>query len=68
MNLLAGPVTAQLFNPTNGSYSAITGSPFTNQGTHTMATPGDNGFGVNDWLLVLNAKRPDDASGARPPR
>ncbi len=55
MNLdrLAGPVKAQWFNPASGEYVAIAGSPFPNRGTHAFETPGDNGTGDNDWLLVL---------------
>jgi Protein of unknown function (DUF4038)/WSC domain/Putative collagen-binding domain of a collagenase len=51
--LLSGPVTARWYDPTNGAYTAITGSPFENAGTHAFATPGNNSRGVPDWVLVL---------------
>lgn len=53
LDRLAGPVKAQWFNPASGEYVAIAGSPFPNRGTHAFETPGDNGTGDNDWLLVL---------------
>ncbi len=54
MNNFAGTsVTAQWYDPTNGTFTAITGSPFPNTGTQTFATPGTNSAGDPDWVLVL---------------
>lgn len=50
---------ARWFNPTDGKYRAIDGSPFANRGLRDFATPGDNGTGANDWVLVLEAGRKD---------
>ncbi len=54
LSKLSGVVTAQWYNPTNGTYSDIAGSPLANSGSQTFATPGNNGSGTNDWVLVLS--------------
>jgi len=51
-----GMVTARWFNPVKGSYTHIPDSPFPNTGIQVFTTPGDNGTGTNDWLLLLEAK------------
>jgi hypothetical protein len=50
--LMAGSVTAQWFDPTNGAYSSA-GSGLT--GSHSFTHPGSNNDGNPDWLLVLSA-------------
>jgi fibronectin type 3 domain-containing protein len=50
----SGPVTAQWYDPSNGAYTAISGSPFQNSGTHQFTTPGNNHDGNPDWVLVLH--------------
>jgi len=52
---LSGPARARWYNPTSGAFSDIAGSPFANTGERDFATPGDNGTGANDWVLVLEA-------------
>jgi len=53
MSKFAGPtVTAQWYDPTNGTFTAVPGS-FPNFGTQTFATPGNNSAGDPDWVLVL---------------
>jgi hypothetical protein len=52
---LAGPTTARWYNPTTGTYAAVSGSPFPNTGSRVFASPGNNGAGANDWVLVLEA-------------
>jgi hypothetical protein len=42
--------TARWYNPSNGSYTTISGSPFHNSGSRTFSPP-SNG----DWVLVLKA-------------
>jgi hypothetical protein len=49
------PVTARWFDPTNGTFTATSGSPFTNSDSHEFTTPGNNSSGDSDWLLVLQA-------------
>jgi hypothetical protein len=56
MSRLSGKVRARWFNPVSGSYSEIAGSPFANSGSMDFSTPGDNGTGMNDWVLILEAK------------
>jgi hypothetical protein len=56
MNAFSGPVTAQWYDPTNGTYTPI-GSGLANSGSRTFTSPGANSAGDNDWLLVLKAAR-----------
>jgi hypothetical protein len=51
-------VTARWYDPTNGSYQVVSGSPFANAGTRGFATPGTNSAGANDWVLVLSTTAP----------
>ena len=55
MSKLQNGVTARWFDPTDDAFQAIAGSPFSNQGAHEFATPGKNGAGDPDWVLVLEA-------------
>jgi hypothetical protein len=52
----SGPVSARWYNPTNGDFSAISDKPIGNSGPHTLQTPGNNGTGANDWLLILKVR------------
>jgi hypothetical protein len=55
----AGPVTAHWFNPADGRLAPVPGSPFANSGARQIQSPGDNGTGVNDWLLILETASGD---------
>jgi chitodextrinase len=55
MTKLAGQVTAQWFDPSNGTYRPIAGSPFPNTGSRPFTHPGANSSGDVDWVLVLEA-------------
>jgi hypothetical protein len=57
MSRLSGPVRAHWYDPTNGTYLAVAGAPFTNAGTRSFAPPGNNGDGEGDWVLVLTVSR-----------
>jgi Putative collagen-binding domain of a collagenase len=48
-------VTARWYDPTNGTYTTITGSPFANNGAMIFTPPGANSTGDPDWILVLRA-------------
>ncbi len=61
MARLGGPANARWYNPTNGTYASIAGSPFANSGSRNFTTPGDNGTGANDWVLVLETARAGDS-------
>jgi len=56
MTRLSGPTVARWFDPSNGTYTAIDGSPFVNAGSHQFTPPGKNHDGDGDWVLVLEAK------------
>jgi chitodextrinase len=60
MAKMSGAVTAQWFDPSNGTYSSISGSPFANAGTKQFAPSGVNNAGDQDWLLVLTASAVPD--------
>jgi hypothetical protein len=53
MSKMAGPITAQWFDPTNGTYTAI--GSFANTSTHVFTTSTNNAGGDPDWVLVLTA-------------
>jgi len=53
MAKFAGPVTAQWFDPTNGTYSKISGSPFANTGRQNFSPSGNNSAGDPDFVLLL---------------
>jgi Putative collagen-binding domain of a collagenase len=50
---MAGSTTARWFDPTNGTFTSISGSPFANTGSHSFTPPGNNSAGDADWVLVL---------------
>jgi len=56
MARLSGPAVARWYNPTNGTYAPIDGAALTNSGSREFTTPGDNGTGANDWVLVLQTR------------
>jgi hypothetical protein len=53
MSKLAALTTARWYDPTNGQFVDVTGSPFTNADSRQFAPPGKNGSGDGDWVLVL---------------
>jgi hypothetical protein len=54
MTKMRGSTTARWFDPTNGNYTAI-GSGYSNTGTRTFTTPGNNSASQSDWILRLDA-------------
>ncbi len=50
----SGPVTAQWYDPSNGTYTTVPESPFPNSGTQNFTTPANNHDGNPDWVLVLH--------------
>jgi hypothetical protein len=55
MSKLAGLTTACWYDPTNGKYIDVSGSPFANSGGRRFTPPGNNSAGDGDWVLVLEA-------------
>jgi chitodextrinase len=55
MSRLAAPAYAAWYDPTNGTFSPVAGSPFANAGTRTFTPAAHNGDGDEDWVLVLDA-------------
>ena len=49
-----GSVRTRWFDPTSGTYSAVSGSPFSNTGSQTIAHPGNNTSGGPCWVLVVD--------------
>ena len=50
---MSGPVHSRWYDPTNGTYKPIPGSPFPNQNTRAFNTTGFNAASRSDWVLVL---------------
>lgn len=57
MTKLEATAIGRWYDPTDGTFSAIAGSPFANSGTHNFATPGNNSSGDPDWVLVLETQQ-----------
>jgi hypothetical protein len=53
-------VTARWYDPTNGTYSTIAGSPFAHIGSQQFTPSGNNNGGDGDWVLVIEPARPHD--------
>jgi len=53
--LAPSSVRARWFDPVDGSYSTVSGSPFANSGTQVIAHPGNNAGGAVDRVLLLDA-------------
>lgn len=60
MTKLRGPTTARWYDPSNGRYHAIDGTPLANSGPHSFIPPGNNADGDGDWLLVLETDPPGE--------
>ncbi|HXO06642.1 MAG TPA: putative collagen-binding domain-containing protein, partial [Solirubrobacteraceae bacterium] len=59
--LAGGSTVARWYDPSNGSFTSISGSPFADTGSQKFTTPGNNSDGNSDWVLLLQA------SSAAPP-
>ena len=54
---LAPDLTAQWFNPARDAALQPEGAIATNRDGQKVRSPGDNGAGSGDWVLVLRASR-----------
>jgi hypothetical protein len=64
MSRFAGPVMANWYDPTSGSYTAVDSAPVPNSGTRQFKPNRRNGDGDRDWVLVLTVGHP---TAPRPP-
>jgi Protein of unknown function (DUF4038)/Putative collagen-binding domain of a collagenase len=56
MARLSGPrVRARWYDPSDGTYTEVNGSPFARSSTVFLAAPRRNAAGYSDWVLVLEA-------------
>ena len=55
MSRFKGTVKAKWFDPTNGEHKRA--GSYENSGSCVFTSPGDNGTGEEDWLLVLQADK-----------
>ncbi len=59
LSKLTGAVNASWFDPTNGTFTLIAGSPMPNTGPRQFTPPGANHDGDPDWVLVIETAGPD---------
>lgn len=52
---MSGPTRARWFNPTTGVFTPEATGLSNALSSRTFVTPGNNGTGTNDWVLVLDA-------------
>jgi Protein of unknown function (DUF4038)/Putative collagen-binding domain of a collagenase len=53
--LTGSSVAARWYDPTSGTYSTVSGSPFPNTGSHVFTPTGNNSSGASDWVLFLQS-------------
>jgi hypothetical protein len=56
MSKLSGATTVRWYDPTNGTFTGVAGSPFANSGSQTFTPPGKNSRGEPDQALVFEAQ------------
>jgi len=54
LSRFTGLTRARWYDPSNGTFLRIGGSPFRNSGSHDFVTPGNNHDGDTDWVLDLD--------------
>lgn len=55
MSTLRGPIRARWYDPTDGSYHDVAGSPFAATDAKEFDPPGKNAEGDGDWVLLLES-------------
>jgi hypothetical protein len=55
MDRFKSAVNVRWFDPTNGTFVVVDGSPFQNRGSRNFSTPGFNADGSYDWVLVIES-------------
>jgi uncharacterized protein DUF4038/collagenase-like protein with putative collagen-binding domain/VCBS repeat protein len=61
--LTGSSLTARWYDPTNGTYTNVAGSPFPNTGTRVFTPTGNNNSGASDWVLLLQSSTSPTPSG-----
>ena len=59
MTKLSAAAYTRWFDPSDGSYLSVAGSPLPNTGTRSFAPPGANHDGDGGWVLVLETQPPE---------
>ena len=54
--LTGSSVVARWYDPSNGVYTTVAGSPFPNTGTRVFTPTGNNSSGASDWVLLLQRR------------
>jgi hypothetical protein len=54
--LTGSSVAARWYDPSNGVYTTVAGSPFPNTGTRVFTPTGNNSSGASDWVLLLQRR------------
>jgi hypothetical protein len=54
--LTGSSVVARWYDPSNGVYTTVAGSPFPNTGSRVFTPTGNNSSGASDWVLVLQSR------------
>jgi hypothetical protein len=62
MSKLSAAATARWFDPSDGSYATVAGSPLPNSGSRSFTPPGINSDGDGGWVLVLETTPPETGS------
>jgi len=57
MSALSDKANAYWFDPTNGIFTSIPGSPFKNKGVQSFTPLLKNSAGETDWVLMLSVKK-----------
>jgi hypothetical protein len=57
LDRLQKPLRARFYDPTDGTFSDVPGSPLTAGGHREFAPPAKNASGDRDWVLLLEAAR-----------
>lgn len=53
LSSFSAPVALRWYNPTSGTFTLASESPYPNHGIREFRTPGDNGSRQNDWVMVF---------------
>jgi hypothetical protein len=55
-------LTARWYDPADGGFAEVSGSPFRAQGTQSFRPKAANAAGYGDWVLLLESTSKDSAT------